>query len=192
MKKEFANIIAACALVLTMAACGQGSGNGGRGAGESVDSAMAVTADTPTTNRGDASAEFNPGYDSAFNELERLMYKIDDGDLLVPEEWAFFFDHIDLFDGYLAEGMGYVLYHALDGNTWYKEQMAETLDTLPPQKREHVLQSMIYLMSIDLTIDKNQYSWQQFVEKYPVFMGSPAAKAALDQVYDERSSGLAY
>lgn len=192
MTKGFANIIAACALVLALAACGQGSDTGGRRTCEGVDTATAVTADTPTTTSGDTGAGSGPSHDSVFNELERLMNKIADGDLLVPEEWAFFFDHIDHFDGYLTEGMGNVLYHALDGNTWYNEQMAETLNTLPPQKREHVLQSMIVLMSIDLTIDKNQYTWLQFVEKYPIFMGSPAAKAALEQVYDARSSGQTY
>ncbi|MBO4308166.1 MAG: hypothetical protein J5848_07655 [Bacteroidales bacterium] len=120
------------------------------------------------------------------DEWERLSVKIQNGDLLVPDEWYFIFENIDRSDGYLSEGMGNSLFKSLKGNLWYNEQLASNLNTLAYEEREKVLYEMMILMSIDIAAEEKRYTWLEFVEQFPSFIGSPAAKEALDEIYDNR------
>ena len=147
--------------------------------GEAAGNAVVVS-DTAQPSSSDA--------DTTWDELERLTDEIYDGHPLEPTEWTFIFDHIDRFDGYLAEGFGYAIYNQLVNCPGYNEQITSVLNTLPPLKREHVLNRLVGLMSVDILLEDEKYTWAQFVNKVPVFSGSVAAEKALTQVnieYDE-------
>ncbi len=118
------------------------------------------------------------------DEWERLSKKISDGDLLVAEEWAFIFDNIEKADGGYSEDMGYALFKSLKGNIWYNNQLASSLNTLEPAKREVILCRMIDLMSIDLEAEGKTYTWLEFVDLFPIFLGSSAAESQLEQIYN--------
>ena len=127
------------------------------------------------------------GNSPVWDELERLTNKIFDGDTLVPEEWAFFFDNIDVFDGYLAEGIGYALYKILDlESDWYCETIEANLRSLTPKKREHVLDRMICLMSIDIMLEEHTYTWDEFSTQFPIFRGARAAEKHLEEINKEK------
>lgn len=126
------------------------------------------------------------GYGPVWDELERLTYKIAAGDTLLPEEWSFFFEHIDTFDGYLAEVIGAALYNTLESD-WYCEHLEqEGLIKLSPEKREHVLEQMMYLMSIDIVADTHTYTWTDFQYDFYVFYGSKAAEKVFEEINEEK------
>ena len=140
----------------------------------------------PTNETVIAEPQTETGYGPVWDELERLTYKIAAGDTLLPEEWSFFFEHIDTFDGGLAEEIGYALYRTLN-ELWYSEHVArEGLAHLSPVKREYVLGQMIVLMSIDILADKHTFTWDAFQIRFPIFEGSKAAENALEEINKEK------
>ena len=90
--------------LVAMTAC-----NGGTASKDTVDTAMLGETVSNAVVMTDEAQPSSSETDTIWNELERLTDEIYDGHPLEPEEWAFIFDHIDMFDGYLAEGFGYDL-----------------------------------------------------------------------------------
>ena len=137
---------------------------------------------TANENTSDTTAVATWNADEWEHEWERLLAKIRNGDTLLPEEWSFFFENIDKVGEEYSEGVGYCLYNALAGQ-WYSEHVArEGLAQLSPEKREHVLEQMMYMMSIDIMIEEHTYTWDEFQIDFPVFEGSKAAEKALEEI----------
>ena len=169
--------------LVAMTAC-----NGGTASKDTVDTAMLGETVSNAVVMTDEAQPSSSETDTIWNELERLTDEIYDGHPLEPEEWAFIFDHIDMFDGYLAEGFGYAMYNQMVNCPWYNDQITSVLNTLTPLKREHVLKKIVGLMSVDIFLEDEKYTWSQFVNKFPIFSGSVAAEKALAEVnieYDE-------
>ena len=174
MKKAFLTLAVLCAVAM-MAGCK--GGTAGENPNDTLQTANEVVSIEPPTETG---------YGPIWDELERLTNKIYAGDTLLPEEWSFLFEHIDTFDGYLAEGIGNALYGVL-AELWYSKHVAlECLDKLSPERREQVLASMIEMMSIDIMADEHTYTWTEFTTQFPVFEGSTAAEKAFERVNKEK------
>ena len=184
MKKVFLLGAMVCALGM-MTACKSGTAN--ETSADTIQPTNETAIDTihPTNEDVATGQSSETGYGSVWDELERLTNKISDGDTLVPEEWAFFFDNIDVFDGYLAEGIGYVLYNILESDG-YCENIEPNLRALTPEKREHVLDRMIGLMSIDIMLEEHTYTWDEFTTRFVIFRGSKAAEKHLKEINEER------
>jgi len=75
-----------------------------------------------------------------------------------------------------------VLYEVLTKPSYSKHVAQEGLAHLSPEKREHVLEKMIYLMFIDIMLDAHTYTWDEFTMQYPIFEGSKAAEKALGEI----------
>ena len=176
MKKAILTLAVLCGIGL-MAGCKSGTTDENASTNDTMQPAdKTVVAEQPTET----------GYGPVWDELERLTYKIAAGDTLLPEEWSFFFEHIDTFDGYLAEGIGAALYGTLT-ELWYSEHVTlEGLAHLSPEKREYVLDQMISLMSIDIMLEEHTFTWDEFTTQFPVFEGSKAAKKTLEEINEEK------
>ncbi len=174
MKKAILTLAVLCTVGMLV---GCKSGTAGENPNDTLQPANeAVSIEPPTET----------GYGPIWDELERLTNKIYAGDTLLPEEWSFLFEHIDTFDGYLSEGIGNALYEVLS-ELWYSEHVAlEGLAHLSLEKREHVLETMMHLMSIDIMGDAHTYTWDEFTTQFPVFEGSKAAEKALEEINKEK------
>lgn len=174
MKKAILTLAVLCGIGL-MAGCKSGT------ADENTDDTL-----QPANEAVSIEPPIETGYSPIGDELERLTNKIYVGDTLLPEEWSFFFEHIDTFDGYLAEGIGNALYGVLTEPCYSEHVKLEGLAHLSPEKREHVLETMLYLMSIDIMLDANTYTWDEFTTQFPVFEGSKAAEKVLEEINKEK------
>ena len=174
MKKAILTLAVLCCIGL-MAGCR--SGTAGENPNDTLQPANEVVSIEPPTETG---------YGPIWDELERLTNKIYAGDTLLPEEWSFLFEHIETFDGYLAEGIGNALYGVLSELCYSEHVALEGLVHLSPEKREHVLETMMYLMSIDIMVDAYTYTWAEFTTQFPVFEGSTAAEKVLEEINKEK------
>ena len=166
MKKAFLALAVLCGIGL-MTGCKNGTA--GENQNDTLQPANEVVSNESTTK-------------TIWDELERLTDKIYASDTLLPEEWSFFFEHFDTLWGSPAEATGHALYGVLT-ELWYSEHMErEGLAHLSPEKREHVLESMMYLMDIDIMEDAHTYTWDEFTTQFPVFEGSKAAEKALEEI----------
>ena len=166
MKKAFLTLAVLCGIGL-MTGCKNGTA--GENPNDTLQPANEVVSNEPPR-------------EIIWDELERLTDKIYAGDTLLPEEWSFFFEHFDTLDGGPAEATGCALYRAL-AEPWYREHMErEGLAHLSPEKREHVLETMMHLMSIDIMGDAYTFTWDEFTTQFPVFEGSKAAEKALEEI----------
>ena len=116
------------------------------------------------------------------HEWESLATKIRNNDILVPEEWTVIFDNIGRADGGCAEDMGYSLFTALKGNLWYNDMLASNLRDIEPARREEILGQMVQMMYLDIKSADTQYIWLSFIVDFPVFIGSDAARMALEYI----------